>query len=32
MSFIDDGKTTVAKHWYIRHGARDMLSTNYSNG
>lgn len=23
MSFIDDGKTTVAKHWYIRHGARD---------
>ena len=23
MSFLDDGKTTVAKHWYIRHGARD---------
>ena len=23
MSFIDDGKTTVAPHWYIRHGARD---------
>ena len=23
MSFIGDGKTTVAPHWYIRHGARD---------
>lgn len=23
MSFIDDDKTTVAQHWYIRHGARD---------
>ena len=23
MSFIGDGKTTVALHWYIRHGARD---------
>ena len=23
MSFIDDGKTSVAPHWYIRHGARD---------
>lgn len=23
MSFIDDKKTTVAPHWYIRHGARD---------
>ena len=23
MSFLDDGKTTVTKHWYIRHGARD---------
>ena len=23
MSFLDDGRTTVAKHWYIRHGARD---------
>ena len=23
MSFIGDGKTTVAQHWYIRHGARD---------
>ena len=23
MSFIDDGMTTVAPHWYIRHGARD---------
>ena len=23
MSFVGDGKTTVATHWYIRHGARD---------
>ena len=23
MTFIGDGKTTVASHWYIRHGARD---------
>ncbi|MBM6993558.1 MAG: alpha/beta hydrolase [Prevotella sp.] len=23
MSFIGDGQTTVAPHWYIRHGARD---------
>lgn len=23
MSFIGDRKTTVAPHWYIRHGARD---------
>ena len=23
MSFIGDRKTTVALHWYIRHGARD---------
>ncbi len=23
MSFIGNGKTTVAPHWYIRHGARD---------
>ena len=23
MSFICDGKTTIAPHWYIRHGARD---------
>ncbi len=23
MNFIDDPKTTVAPHWYIRHGARD---------
>ena len=23
MSFIGDGKTTIAPHWYIRHGARD---------
>ena len=23
MSFIGDGETTVAQHWYIRHGARD---------
>lgn len=23
MTFIGDGKTTVAQHWYIRHGARD---------
>ena len=23
MSFIVDGKTSVAPHWYIRHGARD---------
>ena len=23
MSFIGDDKTTVAQHWYIRHGARD---------
>lgn len=23
MSFIGDGKTTIASHWYIRHGARD---------
>lgn len=23
MSFIGDEKTTVAPHWYIRHGARD---------
>ena len=23
MSFIGDGKTSVAQHWYIRHGARD---------
>ena len=23
MSFICDGKTSVAPHWYIRHGARD---------
>lgn len=23
MSFIGDDNTTVAKHWYIRHGARD---------
>ncbi len=23
MCFIGDGKTTVAPHWYIRHGARD---------
>ena len=23
MSFIGDDKTTVAPHWYIRHGARD---------
>ncbi|MBQ9218194.1 MAG: alpha/beta hydrolase [Muribaculaceae bacterium] len=23
MSFIGDGKATVAPHWYIRHGARD---------
>ena len=23
MTFIGDGKTTVAPHWYIRHGARD---------
>jgi acetyl esterase/lipase len=23
MSFIGDGETSVAPHWYIRHGARD---------
>ncbi len=23
MSFIGDGKTTIAPHWYIRHGARN---------
>ena len=23
MSFIGDGNTTIAKHWHIRHGARD---------
>ena len=23
MNFIDDSQTTVAQHWYIRHGARD---------
>lgn len=23
MSFIDDSQTSVAPHWYIRHGARD---------
>ena len=23
MSFISDSNTTVAQHWYIRHGARD---------
>lgn len=23
MNFIGDGNTTVAEHWYIRHGARD---------
>ena len=23
MNFIDDPNTTVATHWYIRHGARD---------
>ncbi len=23
MCFIDDEKTDVAPHWYIRHGARD---------
>ena len=23
MSFIGDSQTTVAQHWYIRHGARD---------
>jgi len=23
MNFIDDSRTTVAQHWYIRHGARD---------
>ena len=23
MNFIDDPSTTVAPHWYIRHGARD---------
>ena len=23
MSFIGNGKTSVAPHWYIRHGARD---------
>ena len=23
MSFIGDGNTSVAPHWYIRHGARD---------
>ena len=23
MSFIGDGQTTIAQHWYIRHGARD---------
>ena len=23
MSFIGDGNTTIAQHWYIRHGARD---------
>ena len=23
MSFIGDGRTSVALHWYIRHGARD---------
>ena len=23
MSFIGDGMTSVAPHWYIRHGARD---------
>ena len=23
MSFIGDSNTTVAQHWYIRHGARD---------
>ena len=23
MSFIGDGKTSVAPHWYIRHGTRD---------
>ena len=23
MSFIGNGKTTVAPHWYIRHGARN---------
>lgn len=23
MNFIVDGKTSVAPHWYIRHGARD---------
>ncbi len=23
MNFIDDPQTTVAPHWYIRHGARD---------
>lgn len=23
MNFIDDSNTTIAPHWYIRHGARD---------
>ena len=23
MSFIGDSRTTIAQHWYIRHGARD---------
>ena len=23
MSFIGDSQTTIAQHWYIRHGARD---------
>lgn len=23
MNFIDDSRTSVAPHWYIRHGARD---------
>ncbi len=23
MNYIDDGASTVAEHWYIRHGARD---------
>ena len=23
MSFIGDNNTTIARHWYIRHGARD---------
>ena len=35
MSFIGDGKTSVAPHWYIRHGARDRdtafsISVNFA--